>query len=476
MPPHGGHMLGAVMRTDEKTFVERLSSLSRVAEPAVVREELAGVRVEDLAEGLSRLETEEGLAILNALEERVAAEVLVELPTETARKFVAALPDATLAHYLDILPMDDALDLREELPADRFEALLEVIPPEDAQEIRRLMVFPEDSAGQLMTERFASMSPDETISDILRKIRRAPEGEFETVNDIYVLDADRHLLGVFSLRQAIRADLHNTARDVMVKDVVTCSSHDKAEDVARQIARYGFYAMPVLDYRGRMLGIFTVDDAQSVLSEADTEDVLKLGAVTGDVEAYLSLGTIQLVKRRLPWLLFLFVAETLTGAVLRHYTHAAGEQESVSQAARTVITLGLFIPLIIGAGGNSGSQVTTTITRALAVGELRTSDYVTVLRRELVTASIMGFVLGALGFLRALLGWSAGFDVSLVVGIALPVVVLWAATVGSVLPLTAKRVGVDPAVMSAPFITTFVDATGLIIYFEIARRVLGIQF
>lgn len=464
------------MRTDEKTFVERLSSLSRVADRAIVREELAGVRVEDLAEGLARLDLEEALPILQALEARVAADVLVELPTEAARQVVAALPDATLAHYLDILPMDDALDLREELPPERFEALLEVIPVEDAQELRRLMVFPEDSAGQSMTEKFASMSPEETISDILRKIRRSPEGEYETVNDIYVVDSDRHLLGVFSLRQAIRADLHEKARDIMVKDVVTCSSHEKAEDVARQIAKYGFYAMPVLDYRGRILGIFTVDDAQEVLSEADTEDVLKLGAVTGDVESYLSLGTIQLVKRRLPWLLFLFVAETFTGAVLRHYTHSAGEQEAVSQAARTVITLGLFIPLIIGAGGNSGSQVTTTITRALAVGELRTSDYLTVLRRELVTALVMGATLGFLGFLRAMLGWNAGFEVSVVVGIALPLVVLWAATVASVLPLTAKRIGVDPAVMSAPFITTFVDATGLVIYFEIARRVLGLTF
>lgn len=464
------------MRTDEKTIVERLSSLSRVSDNAVVRDELAPMRSEDIADALTRLEFEEGLALLQALDEGRSAEVLVELPTETARRFVAALPDETVAHYLDVLPMDDALDLREELPAERFEALLEVIPNEDAQEIRRLMNYPEDSAGQLMTEKFVSMSPNQTVEDILARIRTAPEGEYETVNDIYVLDGDRHLIGIFSLRQAIRADLNQMAKEIMVADVVTCSSHDPAEDVARQIARYGFYAMPVLDHRGRMLGIFTVDDAQEVLSDADTEDVLKLGGVTGDVEAYLSLGTVQLVKRRLPWLMFLFVAETLTGNVLRYYTRAAGEQGATSHLAQTVITLGMFVPLIIGAGGNAGSQVTTTITRALGVGELRTSDFLTVLRRELVTALVLGLVLGVCAFARALFGWHAGVEVSLVVGIALPTVVLWAAVVASLLPLAAKRIRIDPAVMSAPFITTFVDATGLIIYFEIARRVMGVDF
>lgn len=464
------------MRTDEKTFVERLSSLSRVGDPEVVRSELAGVQLPDLAEALVRLESDEALAILNSLHEEDAAEVMEGLPTEVARRLVEELPDTTLAHYLDLLPMDDALDLGDILPKERFEALLEVIPAEDAQEIRRLLTYPDDSAGKLMTERFMWVRPSTTAAEIIQRIREAASKEYETVNDIYVLDGDRHLVGVFSLRQAVCAEPEQLAGDVMVTDVITASSHDPAEKVARQIARYGFYAMPVVDHRGRMLGIFTVDDAQEVLSEADTEDVLKLGAVAGDVEAYLSLGTVQLVKRRLPWLLFLFVAETLTGNVLRWYTHAASEQPATNHLASTVISLGLFVPLIIGAGGNAGSQVTTTITRALAVGEVRTSDYLTVLRRELATALVMGMVLGLAAYLRALLGWKAGAEVSLVVGVALPAVVLWAATVGSVLPLTAKRLGLDPAVMSAPFITTFVDATGLVIYFEIARRVLNVTF
>lgn len=464
------------MRTEDETFIDRLRSLARVASPEVVGAELQDFLVEDIAEGLSRLDTEEAVAILQNLDPEVAANVLVEVPTETARRTLAALPDETVAFYLDVLPMDDAVDLREELPPERFEALLEVIPVEDAQEIRRLMSYPEDSAGQLMTEAFFEVGPDDPMSQILEDIRQAPEGKYETVNDIYVLDADRHLLGVFSLRLALRAELDSTAREVMRKDVVTCSAWTPAEEVARQISRYGFYAMPVLDHRGRMLGIFTVDDAQEIIEEADTEDLLMLGGVSGDAEAYLSLNVVQLVKRRLPWLLILFIAESFTGSVMRYYNPSPSEAISGSSPVEVFARLSLFLPLLIGAGGNTGSQVTTTITRALGVGEVRPGDVMTIFRREFATALIIGAFLGILGFVRAWLGWDETLQVCTVVGLALPAIVIWAATIGSLLPLAAKRVGVDPAVMSAPFISTFVDATGLIIYFEIAHAVLRGKF
>ena len=456
---------------DEETFVERLRSLSRLRNAEVVQSELESVRAEDIAEGLIRLESEESLNILLQLDEETAADVLVELPAESAKRLVSELPDTTLALYLDILPMDDALELRDHIPADRFEALLEVIPREDAQEIRRLMSYPEGSAGQLMTEDFFAVAPNSSMRQIIRLIRTSDEDEYETVNDIYVMDEHKHLLGVFSLRQAVRSPLLALAKDVMEPEVVSCRFDTPAEEVARQIARYGFYAMPVLDARGRLLGIFTVDDAQAVLQEAESEDVLKMGGVSGDADAYLSLSVGQLVKRRVPWLLALFIAESLTGSVLRHY--GQGDDNTVKLAPLT-----FFIPLLIGAGGNSGSQVTTTITRALALGEVRTGDWWRVFRRELVTALISGTILGVVGFLRAwlpvpIIGWNSPLDLSLVVALTLPAIVAWAATVGSLLPIGAKRIGVDPAVMSAPFITTFVDATGLVIYFEIAHHILS---
>lgn len=458
------------MRTDERNLLDRLRALSPVDDPEAIREELEGIRIEDLAEAFTRLEADEQLGILRHLDAGMAADLLVELPNENSRRLTEELPDEIVAHYLDILPMDDALDLRESLEPERFQALLEVIPEEDADELRRLMSFPENSAGQLLTENFVEVGPLATMAGVLDMIRTASDEDFETVNYIYVLSEDRHLLGILTLRRVIRANPKATARDVMNPDPITALATADAEEVARLLARYGFSAIPLLDDRGRMLGILTADDAQEVLSEAETEDALKMGAVSGDAEAYLSLSVWQLVKRRVPWLLVLFVAESLTGNVLRYYGQGAGDELKMNPLA-------FFIPLLIGAGGNSGSQVTTTITRALALGEVRPSDWWRVMRREIATAALVGASLGSVGFLRSwlpvpIIGWDASFSLSLVVGLTLPAIIFWSTLVGSVLPIGAKRLGVDPAVMSAPFITTLVDATGLVIYFEIARHLL----
>ena len=454
------------MRTDELTFVEQLESLARANNPDLIREQLSDELPEDLADALVRVSLEDGLIVLQGLQPDLAADVLIELPTETSRAYARELPDATLAHYLDVLPMDDALDFREEVGPERFDHLLEIIPSEDADEIRRLMDYPEDSVGRMMTEQFFEVAPDTQMAEVLKDIRLSSEEKYETVNDIYVVDAHRHLVGVFSLRRAIRALPGQTAAELMYTEPVTADAYEPAEEAARRMARYGFYALPVLDRRGRMVGIFTGDDAQTVIREEDTEDVLKLGGVSGDAEAYLSLNSFKLVKRRLPWLVVLFVAEFFTGAVLRHYTGQAQ-----SGGSTVLAQLMIFIPLLIGAGGNSGSQVTTTITRALAIGEVGPRDAFLILRREFAVAVMIGLMLGLIGYLRAYFGWGSGAQISLIVGLALPAIILWATTVGSLLPLAAKRLNIDPAVMSAPFITTFCDATGLIIFFEIARRV-----
>jgi magnesium transporter len=464
------------MRTDEQALVDRLPALAEEQDRYIVRDELANFRAEDLAEAIQRCEISVGLAVLQKLGADMAADVLIELPDETAREILHELPDSTVAHYLDILPMDDAVELREYLDPERFEALLNVIPDADAQEIRRLLSYPEDSAGQLMTEDFVEVLPTESMSDVLALIRNTNDEEFETVNYIYVLSEDRHLLGLLTLKRVIRSQPNTLARDVMVEDIITVPVTMPEEEVARVLAKYGFSAIPVLDERGRMLGIVTADDAQEVLEEAQTEDVLMLGAVSGDAENYLSLSIVELVKRRLPWLLVLFVAEFLTGNVLRYYL-AGKADSSPSESLAIIAKLQLVVPLLIGAGGNAGSQVTTTITRALALGEIRSSDWLGVMRRELIAASCIGLVLGTLGFLRSylhipIIGWGNPIYLALIVGLALPAIVVWAATIGSLLPIAAKRVGIDPAVMSAPFISTFVDATGLIIYFEISIRVL----
>ncbi|MFM9873972.1 MAG: magnesium transporter [Fimbriimonadaceae bacterium] len=439
------------------------STLGTVRGDQRVKDELASERPEDLAETIARMEPEDAAALLQAMDPMQAGNIMVELPTDSAREIAPELSDDVLASYLDILPMDDALELREDVGEERFDALLKVIPDEDANEIRRLLAYPEDSVGRLMTEHFFWAKPEMTIKEILSDLRKAGDEKYEQINDFYVVDDHRKLLGVTSLRRVLRVPQATLVSEIMQPDPVSVHAADDEESAARTMARYGFYALPVVDDNGILVGIFTGDDAQAILREAETEDVLAVGAVSGDAEPYYSLNPWSLYKRRFPWLVALFAAETLTGMVLRHY----GQDTDVG-----VPQLMYFMPLILGAGGNSGSQVTTTITRALALDEVKTADWVGVMMKEVIVASMIGVSLGILGFARAYFGWNTGMDLSLVVGLALPVVVIWATLVGSVLPIGAKRLGIDPAVMSAPFISTFVDATGLIIYFEIARRIL----
>lgn len=428
--------------------------------------ELASKRPEDLAESMAHLEAEDAATLLQAMDPMLAGNVMVELPTETAKEIVSELPDQVLASYLDVLPMDDAIDLREEVGEERFEALLEVIPDEDAAEIRRLMAYAEDSVGRIMTEHFFWATPDMTIKQVLADLRKAGEEKYEQIHDIYVTDGAGSLLGVTSLRRVLRVPQGTEVGEIMQSDPVTVEADDDQETAARTMARYGFYALPVVDRQGKLVGIFTGDDAQTILREAETEDMLAVGAVSGDAEPYYSLSPWSLYKRRFPWLVALFAAEFLTGMVLRHYGQGDNQPKSL-----TVPQLILFLPLILGAGGNSGSQVTTTITRALALDEIQPSAWLGVMAKEVTVATMIGLSLGLVGYLRAIL-WQSPMDLSLVVGLSLPVVVIWATTIGSVLPMGARRLGIDPAVMSAPFISTFVDATGLIIYFEIAKRLL----
>lgn len=442
-------------------FVDTLRQLAEVQDPSATLEQLEGVKIEDLAEGIERISTEEALIILNHLDPERAGYVLVELPTSTAREIISNLPDFTVAYYLDVLPMDDAIDFREELGPERFDDLLEIIPKEDADEIRRLLAYPEDSAGRLLTEKFFEVAPETTMNELLDDIRKASDEKYETVNDVYVLSPDRHLLGVFSLRKAIRAEPNTTASMLMREDVVTCLAYDDAEAAARNMSKYGLYALPVLDHRGRMVGIFTGDDAQEILTQAESEDLLMLGGVSGEAESYLSLTVVRLAAKRLPWLLALFIAEFLTSSVMNHYSKE-------TQLAKYL----MFLPLILGAGGNSGSQATTMVTRSLAIGEVSFRDFFLVINKEFFTALLVGGCLGVAGMIRALV-WGLDPNLMYAIGCSLPAIVIWATSVGGTLPLVAKRLGIDPAVMSAPFISTFVDATGLVIYFEIVKVFFG---
>jgi magnesium transporter len=309
-----------------------------------------------------------------------------------------------------------------------------------------------------------------TVEEAFAAIRHA-DPEIETLTDLYVVGegggvAEERLVGVLSLRDLVRAQPDQAIGRVMTPEPITVTVDTDQEEVARLISRYDFLALPVLDRDGGLAGIVTVDDVVDVLVEEQTEDVLRLGAVTppANETPYLGTGVLATVKQRFGWLLLLFVASVFTSAVSRHYEDLVGQ----------VVALMTFIPLLIGTGGNAGAQAVMTVTRALALNEVRFADWARILWREMRTGLALGGILALVGFLYVSLVWHEGSRLALVVSCSLVAIVIWANTVGSLLPIIAKRLGFDPAVMSAPFITTLVDATGLFLYFTIARAILGL--
>lgn len=427
----------------------------------------------DIAEALVTLTRPEALAVFNWLENARAAEVLDEIDPELVRYILDNAPPGRIVDLLDRLPMDDAAEVVAEATPQQAEAILADLSrraPEDAEEVRELLSYPEGTAGRIMTDKFVHLLSNLTIEQAFTAVREA-DPEVETLTDLYVVEPLRpgvannryRLAGVLSLRELVRARPDRRIADIMTPEVVTVGVEMDQEEVARIISKYDFFAVPVIDREGALVGIVTVDDVVDVLVEEQTEDVLALGAVKAAETTYLATGVMTTVKQRFSWLLLLFVAETATGSVLRHF------EDELSKA----VALSFFVPLLIGSGGNAGAQTVTTITRALALGEVRFTDWKRVFWRETRVGLMVGTSLAIIGYFRALL-WGTSPQIAQVVACALIVIVIWANMVGSLLPIAAKRLGFDPAVMSAPFITTLVDATGLYIYFSIARVILGL--
>jgi magnesium transporter len=365
--------------------------------------------------------------------------------------------------------MDDAAEVIAEVEAEaspeEAEALLADLSaraPEDAAEVRELLSYQENTAGRLMTDKFVRLGAHLSIEEAFAAVRSA-DPDVETLTDLYVVDNER-FVGVMSLRDLVRARPDQRVADVMVREPITVSVDTDQEEVARLISKYDFLAMPVVDREGNLVGIVTVDDVVDVLVEEQTEDVLRLGGVSAEEGAspYLATGVIDNVRHRFGWLLLLFVASLFTGAVSRRF------EPSIEKVA----ALSTFIPLLIGTGGNAGAQAVMTVTRALALGEVRFGDWLRVLWREMRTGLLLGAIVAVAGFLFVSLIWHEGTRLGLVIGCSLIAIVIWANVVGSLLPIIAKRLGFDPAVMSAPFITTLVDATGLLMYFLIASAIL----
>jgi len=442
-----------------------LQSIREALETSRIDDALAALlrlRPPDRAEAFSDLDDDSQAALLPRLDIPATADLLEDLQDEEAAEVAGSLSNQVLADVLDEMEPDEAADVLGDLsPERRAQALADM---EDAEEVVPLLGHPDETAGGLMTTAFIEVRRFTTVAQALGFLREVGSEE-ETPNTLYVVNRDGALIGVVGLRELLLADPQATIESIMERDVISVPVGADQEEAARLMIRYDLTALPVVNEQRRLVGVITHDDVIEVLEEEATEDVLHLGAVeSGPLvdKPYWSQRLGEVVRARFFWLLGLFVAETLTGTVLRHFS---GELQAV-------VSLSFFIPLLIGTGGNAGSQTVTTVIRALALKEVHHHDALRVLFRELRTAAIHGTLLGAVAFGRVLL-WGLPTEMATVVSVTILAICVWANTVGCLVPILAHALGIDPTVMSAPLITTLVDATGLLIYLSVAAMVLS---
>ncbi len=421
---------------------------------------LESYRPADQAEIFTNLSHEERRLLLTHLAPEDSADILEELADEQALEVARKLPDDELVSIMDEMEPDEAADLLGDMRPERAMRLLEEL--EDPDEIRPLLLHPDETAGGLMTSEFLVLRRRMTASEAIEAIR-AWQPEAETIYYLFVVDRYGRLVGVVNLRQLIVAHPDALIQDIMDEDVIYVTADTDQEEVARLMARYDLLALPVVDENKILLGVITFDDLIDVLEEEATEDLQRYGGAEPLERPYLDTPPLIITKKRIGWLLILFLTATLTGSVMKLF-----EDEIQSMVALT-----LFVPLLIGTGGNAGSQTTATIIRELATGNIEPGDALRVWWHEARVAILLGLGMAVPAFLRAIT-WVENPMLALTVSVAIVVLVLWATGVGSLLPLVAAKVGIDPALVSGPLMSTMVDATGLLIYFSIAKVLLGL--
>jgi len=417
----------------------------------------------DIADVLDELEADKALIVFDMLTNEVASEVLDETGSLIRQELVEKVDDERLADLLEVLPMDDAAEFLDELPDDTAGRLLGLMEPEEAEEVRELLSYEDETAGRLMTRDVAALRRHWTVSMALEFLRSlADTDEAETVHYLYVVDEEGCLIGVVPIRALLLAAPSSTIESIMVPEVITVQVTADQEELAETVSKYDFVAVPVVDADNHLLGVVTVDDVLDVIEEEATEDIQRLGGSEPLDQPYFSASVIQVVGKRLIWLLPLFAASIITDVIVNSY----------NWLTTSFISLMIFVPVVIGTAGNAGSQTVATIIRAIAVGDVRLGDLGRAWTREVLVGLILGLVLGLAGLLRALL-FDAEPGIPITLALTLPLVVIWANSVATLVPLIAERLNIDPAVVSAPMITTVVDASGLLIYLTLAALILS---
>ncbi|MBE6978873.1 MAG: magnesium transporter [Ruminococcaceae bacterium] len=438
---------------------------------ATLRDILITMNPIDIAGIFEDLEDKQIPILFRLLTKEQAAETFVEMEPDAQELLIRGFSDNELKEVLDELYVDDAADLVEEMPANVVKRILKAADPEMRSSINQILRYPEYSAGSIMTTEYVSLRPNMTVEEAILRIRRQGVDK-ETIYTCYVTAKDRQLLGIVTVKDLLLADDDEmTIEELMLTNLIFVTTQTDQEDVARMFSKYNFLALPVVDGEGRMVGIVTFDDAMDVMEEEATEDMELMSGMTPSEKPYLRSSPFELFKNRIPWLMLLMVSATFTGLIMTSFEDALAAQ----------IALSAFIPMLMGTGGNSGSQSSVTVIRGLSLGELEFRDVGTVLLKELCTALMCGVTLAVVCFAKIWLVDHLLFGnenitlmVDLVVCCALCVTVVLAKLVGCLLPIGAKAIKLDPAVMASPFITTIVDALSLLIYFLFAKMLLGV--
>jgi magnesium transporter len=406
--------------------------------------------------------------IFTKLDRHSAEELFFKVSAHDQAELFNGLPEFDRKSWIRLLPPDDAADLIQELPVSDRAHALELLDHTTRMEVLGLLAYKEDEAGGLMNPRYARLRPDMTVDEALRYLREQTRSQVETIYYAYVLDSAQRLLGAISLREIFSAPHDKKVSEIMATgDQITFVRENQSqEEIARLFSQKEHRALPVLDEEGRMKGIITVDDVVDILREEATEDIQKIGGMEAMYDPYFKTSLFEMIKKRVGWLLILFLGEMFTANAMGYYADEIAK----------VVVLALFVPLIVSSGGNSGSQATTLIIRAMALGEVRLQDWWRVFFREAASGVVLGIVLGTFGILRIVLWpnrealYGAHYPlIAVAVGFSVAGIVMWGTLVGSMLPLVLRRLGFDPAAASAPFVATLVDVTGLVIYFTMAN-------
>ena len=451
------------------TLEKTIETLTEQKKYPALRDILVTMNPADVAALFDALEERTLPLLFRLLPKDIAAETFVEMEPDSQELLIRGFSDSELKEVVDELYVDDAVDLVEEMPANVVKRILRQADAETRKLINDILKYPEDSAGSIMTTEFIELRPSMTVADAVKNIRRNGL-DSETINTCYVVDDGKHLLGTISIRDLILAEEDAKLSDIMEENVISVSTMTDQEEATAMISRYNFTVLPVVDGEGRLVGIITVDDAMDVMEDEATEDIEIMGGVTPVDKPYLKTGAFQFWLARIPWLLLLMIGATFTGMILNHYENALAR----------ITALTLFIPMLMDTGGNSGSQSSVTVIRALSLGDLEFKDILSVIWKEIRVAFLCGVSLACVAFLKIMLidhlllqNDDVTVLVALTVCVTMVLVVLVAKLIGCTLPMLAEKLGFDPAVMSSPFITTIVDALSLLIYFAIASAVLG---